>query len=66
MRLLRIVLLAMMFLAIMPVTAQTDAFEPTACPMEDMTLPDTVVDGEQIRCGLVTVPLFHGNPDAGT
>ncbi|MDX2076560.1 MAG: alpha/beta hydrolase [bacterium] len=66
MRLVRVVLLAMMFLAIMPIAAQTDAFEPTACPIEDMTLPDTVVDGEQIRCGLVTVPLFHDNPEAGT
>jgi len=66
MRFVKIALLALFCLAIVPISAQTDAFEPTACPVEDMKLPDTVVDGEQIRCGLVTVPLYHDNPDAGT
>nr|MCU0480279.1 hypothetical protein [Anaerolineae bacterium] len=66
MRFAKMLLLALFCLVIAPVSAQTDAFEPTACPVEEMDLPPGIVDGVQIRCGLVTVPLYHGNPDAGT
>lgn len=66
MRITKILLLALFCLAIVPVSAQTDAFEPTDCPVEAMELPAGILDGAQIRCGLVTVPLYHNNPDAGT
>ncbi|MDZ4672099.1 MAG: alpha/beta hydrolase [Phototrophicales bacterium] len=66
MRIVKVVLLALLCLAVVPVIAQTDAFEPTACPLEELNAPAGIIDGEQIRCGLVTVPLYHNNPDAGT
>ncbi|PJF29621.1 MAG: hypothetical protein CUN52_07475 [Phototrophicales bacterium] len=66
MRLTRITILILLLLIVISVQAQSDVFEPTPCPMEAMRLPATIVDGQQIRCGLVSVPKFHNNPDAGT
>lgn len=66
MRLIRFLLIAFLALVFSPALAQSDAFEPTPCPIEVMSLPESVVDGQNIRCGLVTVPQFHNNPDAGT
>jgi len=66
MRLIKFLLVAIVALSFAPVFAQSDNFESIPCPMEEMSLPATIVDGQQIRCGLITVPKFHDNPDAGT
>lgn len=66
MRLIKFLLIALVALSFAPVFAQSDNFESIPCPMEEMSLPATIVDGQQIRCGLITVPKFHDNPDAGT
>lgn len=66
MRLIKFLLVALVALSFAPVFAQSDNFQSIPCPMEEMSLPATVVDGQQIRCGLITVPKFHDNPDAGT
>ena len=39
------------------------AFEETSCPVE---LPKSVIVGEDIVCGYVTVPEEHANPDGRT
>ena len=39
------------------------AFEPTACPYE---LPAGLVDGESVRCGFLTVPQRHAEPNGPT
>ncbi len=66
MRLVKLLLVAIVTLTLSPIFAQSENFESIPCPMEDMRLPATIVDGQQIRCGLITVPKFHDNPDAGT
>ncbi len=43
--------------------ADGPAFEPADCPMY---MPSYVRDGEDIRCGYVTVPAFHTQPDGDT
>lgn len=47
-------------------TASTDSnatFAKSDCPW---TLPDTLKQGDTIRCGFVTVPLFHDDPNGDT
>lgn len=46
-----------------PQTAQVEevaTFQPVACMFD---LPSGVEDGKQVRCGYVSVPEFHANPD---
>lgn len=44
-------------------TAQEAGFAEAACPME---LPDTLVEGENIVCGYLTVPENRANPESRT
>jgi pimeloyl-ACP methyl ester carboxylesterase len=43
--------------------AQVGVFEEAPCPM---TVPEGVVEGEDIVCGYVTVPEHHASPDGRT
>ncbi len=41
----------------------TPTFEPEPCPF---SLPPSLIEGEDVECGYVTVPADHQNPGAGT
>jgi pimeloyl-ACP methyl ester carboxylesterase len=45
------------------VGGRAGTFEKAPCPLE---LPESVVEGQDIVCGYVTVPEEHANPDGGT
>jgi len=46
-----------------PEVGFTSTFEPEPCPFE---LPPSLVEGENLDCGFVTVPADHNDPGAGT
>ncbi|TVR21597.1 MAG: alpha/beta fold hydrolase [Anaerolineaceae bacterium] len=63
----RIVLLfalSALSLLVLPVAAESaPEFEPDACPM---SYSPSLVEGDSINCGYVTVPLRHAEPDGET